>query len=206
MNILVLGATSSIGKSVAKGFAKNNKLFLLSTKFEKVESLKKEILALGGADIKIIEASLESIINIKEFIEGKIDMIINIASATSRLKNNNIDPHNNQFYTSVDLLNPLEILEHFLKENAKEGKNQQLYYIFINTILSRIQSPDYSIYYSYKILQQEYMRSFQRKYGEILKTINVIVGTQIDRSKENEKSICVPTITFIVFKISPYLR
>ena len=135
MNILILGATSSIGKSVAKGFAKNNKLFLLSTKFEKVESLKKEILALGGADIKIIEASLESIINIKEFIEGKIDMIINIASATSRLKNNNIDPHNNQFYTSVDLLNPLEILEHLLKENAKEGKNQQLYYIFINTII-----------------------------------------------------------------------
>jgi short-subunit dehydrogenase len=189
MNILVLGATSSIGKSVAKGFAKNNKLFLLSTKFEKVESLKKEILALGGADIKIIEDSLESIINIKEFIEGKIDMIINIASATSRLKNNDIDPHNNQFYTSVDLSSPLVILEHFLKENAKEGKNQQLYYIFINTILSRIQSPDYSIYYSYKILQQEYMRGFQRKYGESLKTINVIVGTQIDRSKENEKSI-----------------
>ena len=189
MNILILGATSSIGKSVAKGFAKNNKLFLLSTKFEKVESLKKEILALGGADIKIIEASLESIINIKEFIEGKIDMIINIASATSRLKNNNIDPHNNQFYTSVDLLNPLEILEHFLKENAKEGKNQQLYYIFINTILSRIQSPDYSIYYSYKILQQEYMRSFQRKYGEILKTINVIVGTQINRTKETRKTV-----------------
>ena len=96
MNILILGATSSIGKSVAKGFAKDNKLFLLSTKFEKVESLKKEILALGGADIKIIEDSLESIINIKEFIECKIDMIFNIASATSRLKNNDIDPHNNQ--------------------------------------------------------------------------------------------------------------
>ena len=189
MNILILGTTSSIGKSVAKGFAKNNKLFLLSTKFEKVESLKKEILALGGADIKIIEASLESIINIKEFIEGKIDMIINIASATSRLKNNNIDPHNNQFYTSVDLLNPLEILEHFLKENAKEGKNQQLYYIFINTILSRIQSPDYSIYYSYKILQQEYVNGFQRKYCDILKSINVIVGTQIDRTKETRKTV-----------------
>jgi len=225
MNILVLGATSSIGKSVAKGFAKNNKLFLLSTKFEKVESLKKEILALGGADIKIIEDSLESIINIKEFIECKIDMIFNIASATSRLKNNDIDPHNNQYYTSVDLLNPLEILEHFLKENAKEGKNKQLYYIFINTILSRIQSPDYSIYYSYKILQQEYMRSFKRKYGENLKTINVIVGTQIDRSKENEKSISLTNriklaiqnnesefifgfegkIIYMIYRISPLL-
>ncbi len=46
MNILILGATSSIGKSVAKGFAKDNKLFLLSTKREKLETLKKEALAL----------------------------------------------------------------------------------------------------------------------------------------------------------------
>jgi short-subunit dehydrogenase len=187
MNILILGVTSSIGKSVAKGFAKNNKLFLLSTKVEKVELLKKEILALGCADIKIIEASLDSIIFIKELLECKIDMIINIASSTSRLKNKNIDPLNIQSYTSVDLLNPLQILEHFLKKY--EGKNQKLYYIFINTILSKIHSPDYSIYYSYKILHQEYMQGFQRKYFEILKTTNVIVGTQIDRLKENKKSI-----------------
>ena len=62
-------------------------------------------------------------------------------------------------------------------------------YIFINTILSKVQSPDYSIYYSYKILQQEYMSGFQRKYGDILKSINVIVGTQIDRTKETQKTI-----------------
>ena len=189
MNILILGVTSSIGKSVAKGFAKNNKLFLLSTKVEKVELLKKEILALGCPDVKIIEASLESIIFIKELIECKIDMIINIASATSRLKNKNIDPLNIQSYTSVDLLNPLQILENFLKKNKNENKKKKLYYIFINTILSKIHSPDYSIYYSYKILHQEYMQGFQRKYFEILKTTNVIVGTQIDRSKENKKSI-----------------
>ena len=33
------------------------------------------------------------------------------------------------------------------------------------------------------------MRSFQRKYGENLKTINVIVGTQIERDKESKKTI-----------------
>ena len=33
------------------------------------------------------------------------------------------------------------------------------------------------------------MRSFKRKYGENLKTINVIVGTQINRTKETRKTV-----------------
>jgi short-subunit dehydrogenase len=189
MNILILGTTSSIGKSVAKGFAKDNKLFLLSTKREKLETLKKEALALGCQSVKIVEADLQSPIIVTDLISESIDMIINIACASSSLKNYNIEPHRHQYYTGLDLSSPLVILEHFLKENEKEGKNKQLYYIFINTILSRIHSPDYSIYYSYKILQQEYMRGFQRKYGENLKTINVIVGTQINRTKETRKTV-----------------
>ena len=225
MKILVLGASSTIGSSIVKSFAKNNKLFLLSTKREKLETLKKEALALGCQSVKIVEADLQSPIIVTDLISESIDMIINVACASSSLKNYNIEPHRHQYYTAVDLSSPLVILEHFLKENAKEGKNQQLYYIFINTILSRIQSPDYSIYYSYKILQQEYMRSFQRKYGEILKTINVIVGTQIDRSKENEKSISLTNriklaiqnnesefifgfegkIIYMIYRISPLL-
>ena len=172
MNILILGATSSIGKSVAKGFAKDNKLFLLSTKREKLETLKKEALALGCQSVKIVETDLETTINVTELMQGKIDMIINVACASSSLKNYNIEPHRHQYYTAVDLSSPLVILEHFLKEKSKQGENTQLYYIFINTILSKIKSPDYSIYYSYKILQQEYMSGFQRKYGNILKSIN----------------------------------
>ena len=189
MNILILGATSSIGKSVAKGFAKNNKLFLLSTKREKLETLKKEALALGCQSVKIVEADLQSPIIVTDLISESIDMIINVACASSSLKNYNIEPHRHQYYTAVDLSSPLVILEHFLKEKSKQGENTQLYYVFINTILSKIKSPDYSIYYSYKILQQEYMSGFQRKYGDILKSINVIVGTQINRTKETRKTV-----------------
>ena len=189
MKILIFGATSSIGKSVAKGFAKNNKLFLLSTKREKLETLKKEALALGCQSVKIVEADLQSPIIVTDLISESIDMIINVACASSSIKNYNIEPHRHQYYTAVDLSSPLVILEHFLKEKAKQGENTQLYYIFINTILSKIKSPDYSIYYSYKILQQEYMSGFQRKYGDILKSINVIVGTQINRSKETRKTV-----------------
>jgi len=189
MNILILGATSSIGKSVAKGFAKDNKLFFLSTKREKLETLKKEALALGCQSVKIVEADLQSPIIVTDLISESIDMIINVACASSSLKNYNIEPHRHQYYTAVDLSSPLVILEHFLKEKSKQGENTQLYYIFINTILSKIKSPDYSIYYSYKILQQEYMSGFQRKYGDIFKSINVIVGTQIDRTKETKKTV-----------------
>ena len=60
MNILVLGASSSIGKSITKSFSKNNRLFLTSTKYEKIEALKKEALALGSQGVKIIETDLQS--------------------------------------------------------------------------------------------------------------------------------------------------
>ena len=189
MKILVLGASSTIGSSIVKSFAKNNKLFLLSTKCEKLKTLKNEALALGCQSVKIVEANLQSPIIVTDLISESIDMIINVACASSSLKNYNIEPHRHQYYTAVDLSSPLVILEHFLKEKSKQGENTQLYYIFINTILSKIKSPDYSIYYSYKILQQEYMSGFQRKYGDILKSINVIVGTQINKSKETRKTV-----------------
>jgi len=189
MKILVLGASSTIGSSIVKSFAKDNKLFLLSTKREKLETLKKEALVLGCESVKIIEANLQSPIIVTDLIPGNIDMIINVACASSSLKNYNIEPHHHQYYTSVDLSNPLVILEHFLKEKSKQGENTQLYYIFINTILSKIKSLDYSIYYSYKILQQEYISGFQRKYSNILKSINVIVGTKINRTKETRKTV-----------------
>jgi short-subunit dehydrogenase len=189
MKILILGASSTIGYSIVKSFAKNNMLFLLSTKGEKLETLKKEAIGLGCNSVKIVEANLQSPIIVKSLLSESIDMIINAACASSSLKNDKIEPHHFKHYTEVDLSNPLVILEHFLKEKSKQGENPKLYYIFINTILTKIQSPDYSIYYSYKTLQQEYMHSFQRSYSRILKTINVIVGTRIDRKTESKKSI-----------------
>ena len=82
MNILVLGASSSIGKSITKSFSKNNRLFLTSTSSSNIEALKKEALALGSQGVKIIEADLETTINVTELMQGKIDMIINVACAS----------------------------------------------------------------------------------------------------------------------------
>ena len=190
MNILVLGASSSIGKSITKSFSKNNKLFLFSTKSDKLNELKSEALSLGSHIVNLIECDLSKPINVDEIIEEKIDMVINIACSSSDLKDYNIDPNHQKYHTSVDLSNPLIILQYLIdKKIDRNDDTSKLYYIFINTILSKIQSPDNSIYFSYKILQQEYINGFKRKYGNIFKSINVIVGTQIDRTKETQKTI-----------------
>ena len=39
MRILVLGATSSIGTSIVKKFAKENELILISSKYEKLKKM-----------------------------------------------------------------------------------------------------------------------------------------------------------------------
>ena len=189
MNILVIGASSPIGKSITKSFANKNKLFLFSTKLEKLNELKNEILSFSSQDINLFEFDLGTPINIDEIIEENIDMVINIACSLSDLKDYNIEPNRHEYHTAVDLSNPLIILQHLLEKKINRSEKSRLYYIFVNTILTKIQSPENSIYYSYKILQQGYINCFKLKYGNILKTVNVIVGTQIARTKETQKSV-----------------
>ena len=189
MNIMVLGASSAIGKSLVKSFANNNRLFLLSTKSKKLEDLKIEALSLGSKKVELIDCDLSSQIDAEKILNCDIDMFINIACSSSGLNNDHVIPSNHEFHTAVDLTSPLIIIESLLTKMVNRNDNSKLYIIFINTILSKIKSPGNSIYYSYKILQQEYIDGFRRKYGDTLQSINVIVGKQIDRTKETKQSV-----------------
>ena len=73
MNILVLGASSSIGKSITKSFANKNKLFLLSTNIDKLNELKNELLSFGSQGVNLFEFDLGTPINVDEIIEENID-------------------------------------------------------------------------------------------------------------------------------------
>ena len=189
MNIMVLGGSSTIGISIIKSLAKGNRLFLLSTHTDNLEELKSEVLLSGAKQVELIDCDLGVPIEIEKIINNNIDMLINIACSLSTVINNDVMPSNHAFHTYVDLTNPLIILEDLLKKLANRNDNSVLHLIFINTILTKINSPGKSIYYSYKILQEEYINGFRRKYGDRLKTINVIVGRQIDRTKESLDSI-----------------
>ncbi len=191
MNILILGASSSIGQSIAKRFSKNNKLILITSKSSKLENLKSECLLLESKEVEIIECDLSYDFDVNELDLNIIDMIFNVASSCSNLRNNDVDPINYYYHSLIDFLMPIKILDKILSEKVKRKSQSKLCYIFINSIVSKINSPDFSIYSSYKILQQEYLNGFERKFNNIFNIINVIIGTQIDRRKETSKTVAL---------------
>ncbi len=187
MNILILGASSSIGQAIIEKLSFDNNLFLLTSNKEKIKKNINNSL-LNKNEIKIIEADLSNKINPEIVINYNINIFINAACATSSLRNYEINPSLIKSHLLVDLENPLILLENILNKE-KNRKDFKLNYILINTIVSKIQSPDNSIYYSFKILQQEYVRAIELKNKGKLKFTNVIIGTQINRNKITKKAI-----------------
>ena len=164
MNILVLGASSSIGKSITKSFANKNNLFLFSTKSDKLNELKNEALSFGSQGVNLFEFDLGTPINIDEIIEENINIVINVACSTSNLKNYNIEHSRHKYYTTVDLSNPLIILQHLLEKKIDRGEKSQLYYIFVNTILTKI---------TFCVLLESVL-SDQKHHSELLKRAKIL--------------------------------
>ena len=188
MNILILGSSSTIGNSIAKRFSKNNKLTLISLESSKVTKLKKECLLLGSVKVDIIECDLSSDFDIDKLKINNIDIIFNVASSCSSLRDNDLDPQKYKYHTLIDLLMPIKILDNILSDRAKYESQSKLCYVFINSIVSKINSPNFLVYSSYKTLQQQYLKRFERKFQNTFNFINVIVGTQIDRGIETKKT------------------
>ena len=119
---------------------------------------------------------------------NNIDIIFNVASSCSSLRDNDLDPQKYKYHTLIDLLMPIKILDNILSDRAKYESQSKLCYVFINSIVSKINSPNFLVYSSYKTLQQEYLKRFERKFQNTFNFINVIVGTQIDRGIETKKT------------------
>jgi len=187
MNILILGASSSIGQAITKQLSHDNNLFLLTSNKVKIK-IKINNTLLNKDKIRIIEADLSNKINPEIVTNFNINIFINAACATSNLRNYEINPSLLNSHILVDLQNPLILVDHILKKQ-KSIKDFKLHYILINTIVSKIHSPENSIYYSFKILQQEYIKAIKSKNKDKLRFTNIIIGTQINRIKLTKKTI-----------------
>ena len=110
MNILILGASSSIGQAIIKQLSLYNNLFLLTSNKEKIKKNINNSL-LNKNKIKIIEADLSNKINPEIVINYNINIFINAACATSSLKNYEINPSLLKSHISVDLENPLILVD-----------------------------------------------------------------------------------------------
>ena len=110
MNILILGASSSIGQAITKQLSIDNNLFLLTSNKVKVEKYINNTL-LNKNKIKIIEADLSNKINPELVIDYNINIFINAACATSNLRNYEINPSLLESHILVDLENPLILVK-----------------------------------------------------------------------------------------------
>ena len=192
MNILIAGCTSTIGRSIIKEFAPNNSLFLISRKSAKdnVLKLKENALLLGSNNVTLIEYDLGDSPNshLNEIVKNNYDLFINIASSTSKINDEEIIPLNHQYYTNIDLENPLIIVNNILEKQMSDNNTNRLTMILISSILTKISHQDHYIYTSYKILQGEYIKRIKNKYNDHFNYIFVYVGSRINRKKESIKS------------------
>ena len=144
MNILIIGSTSGIGQSVTKKFSKGNHIILLGRSLNKLREVKKKAIQSGALDVSLINSDLSLNVEtiLKKINKLSIDIIINMASATSSSRDDLIDPKKVQSDANVDFINPVLIVNDLL------DKGNKLKLIFITSILSRVKSLDRNIYSS----------------------------------------------------------
>lgn len=186
-NILVLGASSAIGGEIAAAFAPGNNLLLVGRNEVKLEDAAQRcILAranrvvrfpadLSGSNTEVIRAATK----------WDVDLIINAASATSRLLDTDVDIDAFSQYVAVDLLAPIELIRALLSACGDRVVNV----VYVSTILAVVRSPRRVIYSSLKVLHE---RALQKLAGARprMRLMVVRVATVIPadrRSRQAEK-------------------
>jgi short-subunit dehydrogenase involved in D-alanine esterification of teichoic acids len=154
-HILILGASSQIGQELALKFSPSNTLYLVGRNSIELDLISKKCLDNGAnSAIRIIydlsnrdESIFEST---KKF---HLDLIINAASATSRVEDNFFKPEFFEDYVFSDLLTPIRLAG---KMSTLPEKMPDI--IFISSVLSLIKSRNKEIYSALKRLQEMYLQ------------------------------------------------
>ena len=184
MNILIIGSTSGIGQSVTKKFSKGNHIILLGRSINNLIEVKKKAIQSGALNVSIINCDLSLNVEkiLKKINKHSIDIIINMASTTSSLRDELIDPKKIQYDANVDFISPVLIVNDLL------DKGNKLKLIFITSILSRVKSLDRNIYSSLKVLQETYLHKITKIYKDQVCLLTVIIGQELDKKIESNKS------------------
>lgn len=151
MNILILGASSQIGCELALCFSLDNSLILLGRNVENLESLAKKCIKAGARKVDVLVHDMGS--DADELIQKlggmQLDLVINLASSTSRVKDSELQPSQLDTYVQSDLLVPVRLVQHLSETAIKPLK-----VIFISSVLASVRSPDRLLYGSLKSLQE----------------------------------------------------
>lgn len=184
MTILLLGASSELGRAFVQEFAPQNILLLAGRDCARLEMIKREAEQAGAREVRFIEHDLaHGHYALFEALQGqRIDLLINLASATSKVGDPAIEPEQIEAYTKTDLLTPVELVMALLQaQHAVYTKDAPLHVIFISSVLAMIHSPDRDIYAAYKRLQAAFLQRIAALHPERIRFTIVTIGTRLPR-------------------------
>lgn len=184
LNILILGASSQIGCELALCFSQDNDLILLGRNMASLDSLAKKCIGAGARKVDLLALDMASDGDevIRKLEGAKIDLVVNLVSSTSRVKDSELLPSQLEAYVQSDLLAPVRLIQH-LSETAIEP----LKVIFISSVLASVRSPDRLLYGSLKSLQEMCLARLlgQRKENKLLV---VRIGKVIPHTQSSNKA------------------
>lgn len=152
MNVLVLGASSAVGAGVAEAFSPGNRLFLTGRDASRLGRAAERCRAAGASFVDELAWDLRNGPGgLKEAaVRWRPDLVINAASAASRLRDHQIADDDLAGLFSVDLASPLDVIRAVLPERG--GRSVGV--VFISSILSAVKSPDREIYGALKRIHE----------------------------------------------------
>jgi NADP-dependent 3-hydroxy acid dehydrogenase YdfG len=153
MNVIVLGASSAIGAGVAEAFSAGNRLLVTGRDTARLRRSADRCRAEGASDVVEVPVDLRhgSGELEKTAQDWQPDLIINAASATSRLRDHQISIEEMGGIVAADLLTPFEVIKAVI---ANRG-NRPVGILFISTMLSVVKSPDREIYGALKRIHEK---------------------------------------------------
>lgn len=151
LNILILGASSQIGRELALRFSPGNSLTLVGRNLERLQLVARQCSEVGACNVDVIVHDIagDAKLLIQNLGDKQFDLVINIVAATSRVKDSEFLLSQLEEYLMSDLLVPVQLLQGLI-----EKSNKPLKMIFISSVLAAAKSPDRVLYSSLKYLQE----------------------------------------------------
>jgi NADP-dependent 3-hydroxy acid dehydrogenase YdfG len=196
MLILVLGASSSVGAALSEVFSRGNSLILTGRNPGKLNAAACKCRDAGAVHVRYVEQDLALGVGaILEAIKGnQIDLVIDAASASSSLRDPEIESKDIAGYVSADVLSRTVLMDHIL---INQGVAPAM--IFISTILTLVKSPGRVIYTALKEIYESYLLKLKRGRPDF-RLLIAYVGAVIDTERETPKPRKLASAVFEAFK------
>lgn len=160
-------------------------MFLAGRESARIDPVAQRCKAAGAVGVVSIVQDLQTATGdiVAAIAAQPIQVVVNVASAMSRFRDDEVSSEDLTQQVAVDLLSPLELIRAVLSNNQGVPRH----FIFISTFLTLIKGPNRAIYSSLKILQEEYLRRFQAEHPTVGLTI-VRVGKVISPNHDSPEA------------------